>query len=771
MRPFFLAIVLFVAGVAQAALTPADFARMRNTMREEIVLGSTNANAKAVTDYIAICAHLGDSLWHAMYRDTTFLWANQALLTGVPAYTPYHVHKSYIYLHRMARAWAYPASPLYHNPGLLADIRYGLAFLAKHAYNDSIPHIGNWWEWQIGIPFDYSNIVSILYEHLTPEEIDTYARTAGQTVRRVVIHGNLTYGNQASVCRNLLFIGALTGNESDIQAACDYAIPAFVDTTSVITRNAAQEMYDDILRTQSRYQHNTVLWAKEGLYPDGTFIQHIAIPYIGGYGVEMVELAADMALLLHGTSVSIPKPIIDILPSWITRTYLPAIYRGGFMTMFIGRAAYKRNPFYYARSCILNIYRVIPLLPDSIQPQVRQACRDMHLTLDNIDSPYEKMDPMPVIAHTMDCINRSGDTSALVTPFSIVYAAGDRVVHQMKRARFGLAMSSNRIGKYEAFITAVDTENVTGWYTADGMTYIYTPDAPDHYASYVRRVNPYLIPGTTVDRVTRYPIRSDMVLFHHSALAPEIARAGGACLDGLYSVAGMQLLGFDAQLYAKKSWFMFDDEVVCLGSDIHQTREQEVITVVENRITSSPWHTGKRYAWLDNVAGYYFPEGDKYTAAVSETGCRELTLSHGVAPTDGHYAYVLLPRFSERETKRYACRPQTRILAHTNAVHAVAKPALHLTAWYFFAEAKAAGLHSDGPACVLMRSSGDTLTLAVSDPTWQRAQQVLTLDGTYRLLDASVPGICTVTSASGQTRIVISSLDRLGQTLTIRLQK
>ncbi|MBO4519107.1 MAG: hypothetical protein J5704_03620 [Paludibacteraceae bacterium] len=750
MRHLFLSIVLLIAGVAQAALTPADFARMRDTMREEIVLGSDSySDISAVADYIAICTHLGDSLWRTMHHDTTFLWADQALLSGVPAYTPYHVHKSYLYLHRMARAWAYPASPLYHNPDLLTDIRYGLAFLAEHAYNDSLPHIGNWWEWQIGIPFDYSNIVSILYEQLTPEELATYARTAGTIVRRVVMHGNLTYANQASVCRNLLFIGTLTNNESDIQAACDYAIPAFVDTTSIATRNAAQAMYDDILRTQSRYQHNTVVWAKEGLYADGTFIQHIAIPYIGGYGVEMVELAADMALLLKGTSIVIPQPITDILPLWITRTYLPAIYRGGFMTMFMGRGAYKRNPFYYGRSCILNIYRVIPLLPDSIQPQVRQACHDMHLTLDNIDSPYEKMDPMPVIAHTMDCINRSGDTSTIVTPFSVVYAAGDRVVHQMPRARFGLAMSSNRIGKYEAFITAVDTENVTGWYTADGMTYLYTPDAADHYQSYVRRVNPYLIPGTTVDRVTRYPLKSDMVLFNHSPLAPEVARAGGACLNGLYSVAGMQLLGFDAELYARKSWFMFDNEIVCLGSDIHQQRELEVLTVVENRITDSPWHTGKHYAWLNNVAGYYFPEGDKYTASVSETGCKELTISHGIAPADGHYAYVLLPRFSERETKRYTCHPETRILAHTNAVHAVAKPRLNLTAYVFFEAAQAPGLSSDGPACVLMRRTGDTLTLAVSDPTWQRPTITLTLDR--------------------HPPIVVNTADAMGQTITIKL--
>ena len=715
-------------------------------MRHDIVLGPNDSNPSdsIVAEYISECARLGDSLWHTMRHDTAFLWDSLALLTGVPAYTPYHVHRSYLNLHRMTRAWAYKSSPLYHNQALLADIRYGLDFLARNAYNDSIPHIGNWWEWQIGIPFDYCNIVCILYSRLSPEEIAVFDKTAGTCVRDVVVNGNLTYANQASVCRNLLFIGVLTKNHTYIQEACENAIRAFVDTTSIPARNAAQAMYDDILRTQSKYQHNSIIWAKEGLYPDGTFIQHIAIPYVGGYGVEMAELAADMALLFRGTIHNVPRPIREVLPLWITRTYLPAIYRGGFMTMFMGRGSYKRNPFYYARATILNIFRLSPLLPDSVREEVRQACRDMHLQVENIDSPYEKMDAMPVIARTIDRINRSGEPSEQDKPFSVVYAAGDRVVHQMKRARFGLAMSSNRIGKYEAFVRSMDSENATGWYTGDGMTFIYTPDAPAHYASYLLTANPYLIPGTTADRSPRQAGPSDMILFSHSSLAPDIARAGGACLNGLYSVAGMQLLGSDAELYAKKSWFMFDDEIVCLGSDIHQNRQEEVITVVENRITDAPWITAKQYAWLDKVAGYYFPENDRFATAVSDNGCREMTISHGIAPADGHYAYVLLPGFTERETKRYAQHPQTRIIAHTNAVHAVTKPALHLTAFTFFAEGKAAGLHADGPACVLMQRQGSTVTLAVSDPTWQRKTITLTLDG-------YAPVVINTENSMGQT--------------------
>lgn len=82
-------------------------------------------------------------------------------------------------------------------------------------------------------------------------------------------------------------------------------------------------------------------------------------------------------------------------------------------------------------------------------------------------------------------------------------------------------------------------------------------------------------------------------------------------------------------------------------------------------------------------------------------------------------------------------------------MHAVAKPALHLTAFTFFKEGKAAGLHSDGPACVLMQQQGDSVTLAVSDPTWQRKTITLTLDG--------------------YAPIVINTENSMGQTYTITI--
>lgn len=773
MRKYILFLFVLLSLNIHAVLQPADFSQMRQRMLNDIVLAPEQYNPEhpAIKQYIEKYATLADSLWQTMRQDTSFLWEDQALLIGNNAYTPYHIHRSYLRLHAMTLAWAYPSSPLYHNEELLAAIRYGLNLLASGPYNPDTQKVGNWWEWCIGIPFDYSHIVCILYDVLTPEELQQFEQCATYRVRPIVEHGNLTYANQASVCRNLMFIGVLTDNEACIRSALTNSVPAFVDTTSIATRVAAQQMYDDILRNQSQYEHNTVLWAKEGLYEDGTFIQHIAIPYIGTYGVEMVELAADINLLLKDTELTIPQPILDVLPLWVFKTYLPALYRGGFMTMFMGRGGYKRDPYYYGRACVLNLYHIADLLPPSQQQSLIQACRDMLLTDKYIAGPYEKMDPMPIIVRTVEAIANETEPSTNDIPFSIVYAAGDKVVHQMEKARFGLSMSSNRIGKYEAFITAVNAENTIAWYMGDGMTYLYTPDDTMQYVSYIRKINPYLVPGTTVDKMQREPIKSDMVLFSHSPKAVEIARAGGATLKGLYSVAGMQLLGFKGDLYAKKAWFMFDEEIVCLGTDIHQQPQREVLTVIENRQTNEPISLHRKYAYLPNVAGYYFPERTKPIVRTTDNSCQEMYISHGIAPSNGHYAYTLLPCYTEIQTQTYATHPKTRILANNTIVQAVSKDDLGIIAAYFYAAGKVGVLQSDGAAAVMMQQSSDTLTIAISDPTWERKTQQLTIKGYYQLLDEQPNKLCSVRYERNQTILSIQSENRMGQTTTIHLLK
>src|SRR6185436_4602383 len=63
----------------------------------------------------------------------------------------------------------------------------------------------------------------------------------------------------------------------------------------------------------------------------------------------------------------------------------------------------------------------------------------------------------------------------------------DRVVHRMRGWTLGLSMSSSRVANYES----TRGENLKGWFSGEGMTYLYNNDL-NHYAeNYWPTVNPY----------------------------------------------------------------------------------------------------------------------------------------------------------------------------------------------------------------------------------------------------------------------------------------
>jgi hyaluronate lyase len=152
-----------------------------------------------------------------------------------------------------------------------------------------------------------------------------------------------------------------------------------------------------------------------------------------------------------------------------------------------------------------------------------------------------------------------------------VYAGMDQAVHLRPGFGFGVSMSSHRIGTYES----TNGENLKGWYTGVGMTYLYNND-PLQFTDYWPTVNKYRLPGTTIDTMPREDEEGA------GYLSPK-TWAGGTELLGQYATAGMDLKGYGSTLKAKKSWFMFDDEVVALGTGITSTDNRTIETTEQSR--------------------------------------------------------------------------------------------------------------------------------------------------------------------------------------------
>ncbi|WJH32763.1 polysaccharide lyase beta-sandwich domain-containing protein [Paenibacillus sp. CC-CFT747] len=245
---------------------------------------------------------------------------------------------------------------------------------------------------------------------------------------------------------------------------------------------------------------------------------------------------------------------------------------------------------------------------------------------------------------------------------------------------------------------------------------------------------------------------------------------GGTEMDGLYGISGMQLHPVDETLKAKKSWFMFDNEIVSLGSDITGGDGHTVESIVENRklnaagdnaLTVNGTVKPSSLGWSESLpgtnwihlagngsgsdVGYYFPGGADLKALReartgspaenSHSGGEDTTAytrnyaafwyDHGRSPgadgsPAGSYAYTILPNRAPDEVKAYADAPDIEVVENTADAQAVRETTLNLLGINFWKDQiKQVGtVKVNRKASVMMKENGDqTLEVSISDPT------------------------------------------------------
>jgi hyaluronate lyase len=282
----------------------------------------------------------------------------------------------------------------------------------------------------------------------------------------------------------------------------------------------------------------TPVTSGDGWYADYSFIYHYNIAYTGSYGQELMENISILVKLLDGSTWEITDPEVSNLYGWITNGFAPLMYRGAFMDMARGRAiaSSSSDESKVGAKVIANIRSIATFAPTDIATQL----------LAFADSPQ-------------------------VSAGQYHFPSMDRVAAHRNGFSFGLSMSSTRVGGYE--INTTSPTNLKGWYTGAGVTYLYLGNPDTQYMdTYWATVDWYHLPGTTAD-LSATP--DDAVTDQNWV--------GGAQVDKTYGVAGMSAHPAGTLLYAKKSWFMLDDKIVCLGAGITCNSSGQVDTTVENR--------------------------------------------------------------------------------------------------------------------------------------------------------------------------------------------
>lgn len=670
-------------------------------------------------------------LWETMDKssDRTYLWADEPPSSDNSNW----INESYRNVRDMAVAFVGEGSDLHGNLELRDDIVSALDWLHLNAFNEDIEVYGNSWNFGIGVQIRMGDILTLMHDHLTPTQVSDFVGALDHftdEIRPIDTGANLS----DKLLSKVLHMVAI-GDSDRMEYYSTSAAPLFEYVTS-----------------------------GDGMYRDGSFVQHTRVAATGSYGEVLLRGATNIAYLLTGTSWELPAENQDVLRDWVFDVYEPVIYNGQYMDMVRGRSIATQESAQATAGTMATILRISQFT--DAQDARRMQSLVKHWVQSNPTYNYPAGFPIDMIGFaigilTDDAIAAEGDQ-----PMHRELSNMGRSVHKGNGYAFGVSMSSQRTQTYEL----TNGSNGKGWYTGDGMTYLYTEDVTHYAEDFWPTVEWHRLPGTTVDTLPR---TFDHPQYGDGEGTPRNTWAGGSTL-GLYGASGMNLQQIDTGLEANKSWFMFDDEIVAVGSGINSTSGRPIETIIEQRqlneagdnsLTVDGATEPSTSGWSENLVdvswahlegnvpgsgiGYYFPEGhDMQAVRQEQTGSwydinrndgasqeelradyMTMYLEHGTNPSDEGYDYVLLPNQEASDVQSYSAAPDVEVLERSAAVHAVRESSLGITAANFFADGpQTVGdlISTNRQASIMVQDAPDhELRVAVSDPTFNNSGAIL----------------------------------------------
>ena len=627
----------------------------------------------------------------------------------------------------MAMAYQTKGCALYQDETLKSEILRALDYLYVNHFKPGVDTnaYGNWFTWEIGGPIYLCEATLYMFDHLTSQQIQNYADTARKGTKETVDTGaNALWRNRVR-----MLTAILRKNNTDL-VNIKNAVPNHIGYTT----------------------------SGDGYHLDGTFIQHDDKVYNGGYGKEALSDISHFLYLLEGSPWEITDARKENIYTFVYDHYAPFMYKSVFMDMTRGREITRTDTTDAFAG--ITIALSVGLISEFAPPEHAANYRGMIKAWMSNDYAMKILGEGAGVAWYMFPVYNFSKILEILADDTVVpyefkesrqFGYGVRTVHATDKFTFGLAMYNNRnIANNET-----GDSNTRGWYTGTGTYWIYTPDIGQFTLS-KPTMNWYRFPGTTVVRN-----------YNASFAKNPNNYAGGTTIAKKYSVSGLITGPGHIQVQAKKSWFMFDDEVVALGTDITSTQANPVETIIEQRRieiendliidgvkqpATLGWNsTISNPKWLHlegNVPGsgigVYFPVPQTLTAIRQTQSGRwtdhgtynidntlysddyvTLLFDHGARPSGASYAYVLLPGAIVADVAEYAQDSPIEIIRQDSEVHAVYQKSLNVVGANFFTDGvksiDAFGqkdyLTIDRAASVMVSETPEELAIAVTDTT------------------------------------------------------
>lgn len=747
---------------------------------------SLDMNDADTKSYVEKMETEGISLWLELNKNEnrTRLWPQKESDSVSADYTT-----QFVKIKSMALAFATPYGQFYQSEQLLNDIVDAINFMVVNKRYDGNYYTGNWWDWQIGCAQPLTDTLMIISDYVEYSKIEkavTALEGYAYDSSKQWPSYNATGANRTDIGLVVLGSGIIAHKDARIENVIN-TVPSVMDLVE----------------------------SNDGIYADGSIVQHTDNPYNGSYGNELIKGIGRIQNILRDTHWEIIDERFKNVYDVIIKGYIPLMNNGQMMSMVNGRSITRApgtNPFTTefasGSETIANIMLVMEFAPEEYKKQYAEAIK---YWLESSEGYFDFFANSRDFAALMGAKKIAMD-DAITAKRHVgmnVYGSMDRVAQSKDNYRVGISMYSKRIANYEHWSQSGNTENGYGWYTGDGAMFIYNNDLKQFDEGYWPTIDWYRLPGITVD--TRPQVKS----------AGQDTKSSktwvGGTTDGENGAVGMYLdkthltASTGLNLTAQKSWFLLDGQIVALGANINGTSPNSIETIVENRMMTDssnaisvngiPWTKDSENVSMDaskyihftgtgtgNDLGYYFPKAQDVTLVKENRSGTYKTINdafpsdkvytydyfktiinHGSNVQNGNYEYVIVPGATDAQMKDYVENNTLEIVQNNGDIQAIKDSSSGVFAMNVWNAAGGTleGIKVNKSASIYTTVKDDIMTISISDPKHTGEKITLTLeDGFKEVVSTSTK---VEDNNDGKT-FTIDTMKSLGSTHTIKVK-
>ena len=701
-----------------------------------------------------------DTMKDPMSPDTSELWTDKAMND---AEMGAKVTEALDRLKMIATQYQTPQSALYQKDAVRIQILEAMEFILANKYGPNTKKgSSNWWDWEIGSPRSMMDVSFLMRDEMPATMKQSVVATIDRFVPKADYRLNSslkeTGANLIDKVSIVIKRAAFEGSSSRLEHAKSCMAPLFTYVTS-----------------------------GDGFYKDGSFIQHTSIPYNGSYGFVLLDELTNCIIMLNFTEQAVSPENIALYEKFLNDSFIPFLsYGGNVLDLVRGRAVSRmaQQGDTMGMKMMGTILQYAETVDTESAAQIRAKLKTIAQekfsqtqTQDFSLVPYSDYIRVQVLRNTEDVEAATRQSSYNV------YSYMDRTVVHREDFTFTVSNSSKRMYNTEQG----NNENNKGRYQGMGHTQIYTSDISQYNDHYFATVDNYRVSGVTTAHQDISFNTSGQSAWAGGVTLDGVNGVSGLILTGdkPFSKPSASGTGNDSNvsgsrsgISAYKSYFVFGDQLIFLGTGItndgSDPKVATVETIVDNRkikadgsntlivdgnaylnangeeVLSNPG-----YAWLegnaDDAIGYVFLDSAdvlikketrtgtwndvnklaKFTEYTERTNnFLSLAVQHGQKPTDSQYAYIVLPQASQEETASYRADEHIAIIKQEGGIHALKDLASGQIAMNFFTAGTAGDVTVDKPSAVILdkADNGETLRLAVSDPTRSLSEITITID-------------------------------------------